>query len=376
MKLIKIDEQWLKTQYIDKNRSTKDISEELKCNIKTIKKRCSKLGLKKTTKHWEKNKLVVGQKFNSLTIVSESLFKKNNTYYQCQCDCGNMRLYRKYDILNRYKSCGCLLKNKTYQEISGTYWKSIKNAAKQRNFKFDITAEYVWNLFLRQERKCALSGKTLYFTNRTNQSDQTASLDRINSDIGYIVGNVQWVHKDINKMKGVLTDSYFLELCKQCYLNTNKPIDQAKQEKWDRWFLGLAQYISTASKDKSTKVGCVIVDSKKRVVSVGYNGFPYNIEDDTSLLDNREEKLKRIIHAEPNAIIFAKQDLTGCQLFTYPFAPCSNCCSLILQSGITRIVAPKASDSLKARWGDSLKVSESMIKEAGIEFIEYDMEPK
>ncbi|NCA14162.1 MAG: hypothetical protein EBS89_08535, partial [Proteobacteria bacterium] len=76
---------------------------------------------------------------------------------------------------------------------------------------------------------------------------------------------------------------------------------------WDRWFLGLAHYVSTASKDPSTKVGAVIVDAERRVVSVGYNGLPRGVEDSEERLHNREVKYKMIIHAERNAILFAQR---------------------------------------------------------------------
>lgn len=131
--------------------------------------------------------------------------------------------------------------------------------------------------------------------------------------------------------------------------------------------------MSSASKDPSTKVGCIITDEKNRVVSMGYNGFPRGINDDLSLLNNREEKLKRVIHAEPNAIVFAKEDLSNKTIYTYPFAPCSNCCSLIIQSGITRVVSQKPTEAIKQRWADSLKVTYDMLQEAGIEFVEYDI---
>lgn len=70
-------------------------------------------------------------------------------------------------------------------------------------------------MFLQQNRKCALSGIDIDFKkgNDVKRGLQTASLDRIDSSKGYIVGNVQWVHKDINFMKGTLSNNQFLELC-------------------------------------------------------------------------------------------------------------------------------------------------------------------
>jgi hypothetical protein len=44
--------------------------------------------------------------------------------------------------------------------------------------------------------------------------DNTASLDRIDSSLGYVRGNVQWLHKDVNWMKNTLDQDRFIELCK------------------------------------------------------------------------------------------------------------------------------------------------------------------
>ena len=101
-----------------------------------------------------------------------------------------------------------------YEEMSGSYWDSVKRGARDRNLSFTITKEYVWNLFLKQERKCAFSGRLLKFKyDKYNWKDQTASLDRIDSNKGYEVGNVQWVHKHVNIMKNKLSDEEFIALC-------------------------------------------------------------------------------------------------------------------------------------------------------------------
>ena len=104
--------------------------------------------------------------------------------------------------------------------------------------------------------------------------------------------------------------------------------------RWDMRFLDMAKLISSWSKDPSTQVGSVIVDSNNRVVSVGYNGFPQGISDD-SRLDNRETKYKMILHAERNALLFAQRPLEGCTIYTYPFMPCPSCASMIIQSGLS-----------------------------------------
>lgn len=133
---------------------------------------------------------------------------------------------------------------------------------------------------------------------------------------------------------------------------------------WDCWFLGLAQYISTASKDPSTKVGAVVVDPKRRVVSVGYNGFARGVVDNPERYADRATKYKMVVHAERNAILFAGRSLECCTIYTWPFSPCSACAAMLIQTGIKRVVAPKASAEILERWGEDLELSRIMFREA------------
>lgn len=139
--------------------------------------------------------------------------------------------------------------------------------------------------------------------------------------------------------------------------------------KWDRRFLELAEHVSSWSKDPSTKVGACIVDSTNRVVSIAYNGFPIGVDDSPAYLNDREQKLQRTIHAEPNAILFAQRDLTDHTLYVWPFQPCANCTTLIIQSGIKKVIAPDASAELKERWAASMAAAEAMFNDAGVELI-------
>lgn len=101
-------------------------------------------------------------------------------------------------------------------DISESEFRRIQIGAKKRNLEFSITIEYIWELFIKQNRKCALSGQEIYFgKNRKDErhGNKTASLDRINNKIGYIEGNVQWIHKDINFMKHAYEQEYFIKIC-------------------------------------------------------------------------------------------------------------------------------------------------------------------
>lgn len=113
------------------------------------------------------------------------------------------------------------------------------------------------------------------------------------------------------------------------------------QQKWDKRYLDLAQLVSTWSKDPSTKVGAVVVGPNNRVISLGFNGLPSYVPDDPEILHNREKKYQHIIHAEMNAILSAaNKDLClGSTIYTYPFPPCPQCASAIIQTGIMRVVS-------------------------------------
>ncbi len=133
--------------------------------------------------------------------------------------------------------------------------------------------------------------------------------------------------------------------------------------KWDSRFLDLAKHISQWSKDPSTKVGAVVTDTNHRIVSVGYNGFPIGVEDTDERYNDRELKYKMIVHAERNAILFAREDLKGETMYTWPFGPCPQCAGMVIQSGISHVVFPATSNP---RWFDDIELSKKMLREAGV----------
>ncbi|HRA10076.1 MAG TPA: dCMP deaminase family protein [Chitinophagaceae bacterium] len=151
--------------------------------------------------------------------------------------------------------------------------------------------------------------------------------------------------------------------------------------KWDKYFLDVALLTAGLSKDPSTGVGSVIVTPDNQLVSTGFNGFPRGIEDTKERLNNREEKLRLVVHAELNSMLFAAR--IGIKIDGYTMyicatdssgkiwggAPCDQCCKHIIQSGIKKIISyPKK--SIPTKWAESLRLSEELLKEAGIEYVE------
>lgn len=112
-------------------------------------------------------------------------------------------------------------------------------------------------------------------------------------------------------------------------------------QSWNAVFMEMAKVIALRSKDR-TKVGAVIVDARNRVTSVGFNGLPHTCdafaERDILAGDDPDvDRLDAVVHAEQNAILFARGDLVGQTLYC-THHPCVRCASIICQSGIVRVV--------------------------------------
>ena len=111
----------------------------------------------------------------------------------------------------------------------------------------------------------------------------------------------------------------------------------SKQREWDEYFMDIAEVVAKKSKDPSSKMGCVIVDKNKRVVSLGYNGMIQGADEKKMTLSERPMKYYFSIHSEMNAVLFAHQDLAGCTIYNR-VATCENCLKYCLQAGIKRFV--------------------------------------
>ena len=156
--------------------------------------------------------------------------KKNRHRWKCICECGKTTIIQSNHLLSGdTRSCGCLnlrCGNKSplfegYGEMPLPFYNKIKAGCKRpsRQIEFDLSIEYIWDLFLKQNRKCALSGVYLewggsHHDNKFSKTSKiTASLDRIDSTKGYVIGNVQWIHKDLNFMKQDLDEQRFIKWC-------------------------------------------------------------------------------------------------------------------------------------------------------------------
>lgn len=175
----------------------------------------------------------VGQMYGLIELLEKVGTKAgtHHTIWKCKCNgCG--KIYNKISTDLRPKttySCGCQKKVqnnaspnwKGVGEISATHFSRIKSRAQKSSIKFDVDIDFLWELFLKQNRRCALSGLEIFF-GRSGRDINTASLDRIESSLPYEKTNVQWVHKHINAMKLNHPQQYFISLCKIISKNNEK----------------------------------------------------------------------------------------------------------------------------------------------------------
>lgn len=147
--------------------------------------------------------------------------KRQCCVWQLKCDCGNIYEAFSEHLTSGVKvSCGCHksnFHNNFHKKTFSIYLNYMRQDAKRRGRVFNLSKEFLLELIINQSNKCKLSGLDISFENGT------ASLDRINNDIDYIEGNVQWVHRSVNYMKNTLNQERFIELC-QLITNFNSKI--------------------------------------------------------------------------------------------------------------------------------------------------------
>jgi hypothetical protein len=166
-------------------------------------------------------------KYGMLTVVNFKKIRKKKSllgFCDCLCDCGKMAMNINNQALRNghIKSCGCQQFSKRENhaswkgcgEISACAFWRIRDNARKRKHKFSVTVKELWELFLKQDRKCALTKLPLCFNSTNHKKDGTASLDRIDSNKEYTIDNVQWVHREINYMKQAYSQNHFIKLCK------------------------------------------------------------------------------------------------------------------------------------------------------------------
>ena len=162
-----------------------------------------------------------GLRFGHLVVQKLSEISRNgHSRWHVVCDCGvSKTVLGTHLISNKTRSCGkCIVLRerrnfKGFGDLPLTYYSSIKRGANggkgRKSIPFGVTIEYLWKVFQEQKGRCRYSNLPIDFRSRTD------SCDRIDSSKGYVEGNIQWLHKDVNMIKRHYSESYFLALCKQ-----------------------------------------------------------------------------------------------------------------------------------------------------------------
>lgn len=166
------------------------------------------------------------------TVTNEVVSKLGQLHRVCVCSCGNKGIISYYRLVHGKAECctKCAprinakkgVEDPSYKgtaNISGTYFGRLKAKAKINKVEFNITIHELQDLLEVQNFKCALSGMDIKYNPnigvKANQTTNLASVDRIDSSKGYVKGNIQWVHKDINTMKMDLNQNQFIDYCRK-----------------------------------------------------------------------------------------------------------------------------------------------------------------
>lgn len=163
-----------------------------------------------------------GQQFSYWTIIKDLPLSRNKARkFLCKCICGNEKeVFYSHLVRKNSRSCGCRnpRKEERYNwtgcgDLTGDHWNQIVRSASGRkgrpSIPLSITIQDAWELFETQKGKCALTDLEIKLGKR---GESTASLDRIDSNKGYELCNIQWVHKDVNRMKNIFSQKRFIEI--------------------------------------------------------------------------------------------------------------------------------------------------------------------
>lgn len=193
---IMLTQEFLEKEYLTNGVNVKDIAKQTGYSYSYLQAKIKSFGIQRRRQY----KNLENKKFGMLTAKRfEKLDDRQQALWECWCDCGTVKTVKGSRLTSgEIKSCGCLHR-KRCGEISGAHFSNIKSHARWDGLKFDLKVDDIWNLYLTQNRKCALSGVEIVFDKVRGKT--TASLDRIDSSKGYSLDNVQWVHKEINQMK-------------------------------------------------------------------------------------------------------------------------------------------------------------------------------
>ncbi len=233
---IKIDDKFEDWTVIDINIPSRNKARYIKCQcncgtINEINASSLRTGKSSSCKSCAKRKtttiLNIGDKYKHWTILDGPIYQNSTAYYKVSCDCGEECLKVPIEIKNpnRFFQCekcshkenmkNIKSKNGQIGDLTLTEYTKLKRSAEKRSYSFEVSIEYLWNLFKNQKQICAITGDFI-------PNIQEASLDRIDSSKGYLEGNVQWTTQQANLSKHVMTMNELYKFCKKILNHANQ----------------------------------------------------------------------------------------------------------------------------------------------------------
>jgi hypothetical protein len=209
--------------YVVQKLPIKQIADSLGCDRSLIAFWARTFGFPKRNKA-PRNR-IAGEQIGDWLLLAYEIVSKRG-YWLCKCKCGKEKKICVAS-LNKGGSGSCrdcaMAKTRDERLVPSHYWLKLTFHAAKRKHEIEITHEYAESLLEQQKHKCAITGWAIGFgRGRTKDGkhsvgETTASLDRIDSNKDYTDGNVQWVHKDINRMKQSFTEERLLVLCEAVF---------------------------------------------------------------------------------------------------------------------------------------------------------------
>lgn len=214
----------IKFLYLEKKLSYKEIAKEMGISRSSVYRRLKKAGIVGRSHEHED---LVGKVYGSLTVISyqgSGRYPEGGTYHlwQCQCQCGNVRVVRGGNLKQGQKSCKACATKKLANHLTSypfpsKIWLRIVYRCDKKGLDLAITPDILWDIYNDQNGLCAVSGVPIFFGEKS-LDETTASPDRIDQSKGYVKGNVRWVHKTVNSMRNTISDKELFYWCQKIYM--------------------------------------------------------------------------------------------------------------------------------------------------------------
>jgi len=216
-----LNKEYLYNAYVVEFKNTVQIAKETGLCAATIRYWAKKFGIKLNRGNAQNLKK---KKYNNLTPI-DYIPPKNyeyNSKWLCECDCGEKLEVDvsalKSGTTKRCKKCTRKLKKAriyTLERTADSYFNGLKKGASDRNLELAVDKDFIKKLYFKQNGLCSYTKVKLLssYDDGGKRCIWTASLDRIDNTKGYVEGNVQWVHKDVNRMKWILKHEDFINIC-------------------------------------------------------------------------------------------------------------------------------------------------------------------